>query len=339
MPRRKSSKLEGLFYILFGIAAVFAYIIQQIFEILAAIAPLLYIGVAAFILYKLYVFYYFRSKDFNKLKESILAHTQNCNDLNNYIEALKLSYLGIQVNQQFKAELTDNSRYKYKRKEWESLSSTKHTLDCSAAICKNASIQPIKYICKYFQIEANESSLEKYEKVLNDFSSVELGKEMIEKEKNNILEDVSNKIPYVIWRFNRAELTEKLGFHYVDLSENYIPAFTFQYISSGGNSSMRCEVKLTIKILNELIRYLNDKITWSKSVAGQRALMTSALRDFIKSRDNYECQTCGIGLAQEPHLLLEIDHIIPVSKGGITSTENLQTLCWKCNRSKGAKMF
>ena len=40
----------------------------------------------------------------------------------------------------------------------------------------------------------------------------------------------------------------------------------------------------------------------------------------------------------EPNLLLEIDHIIPISKGGCTVEENLQTLCWKCNRAKSNKI-
>ena len=33
-----------------------------------------------------------------------------------------------------------------------------------------------------------------------------------------------------------------------------------------------------------------------------------------------------------------LDHIIPVSKGGCTVEDNLQTLCWKCNRAKSNKM-
>lgn len=36
--------------------------------------------------------------------------------------------------------------------------------------------------------------------------------------------------------------------------------------------------------------------------------------------------------------ILEVDHIVPVSKGGLSEPENLQTLCWRCNRAKGAKM-
>lgn len=33
----------------------------------------------------------------------------------------------------------------------------------------------------------------------------------------------------------------------------------------------------------------------------------------------------------------DIDDIVPVSKGGLTTEDNLQTLCWRCNRSKSNK--
>ncbi|MBN8649962.1 MAG: HNH endonuclease [Cytophagales bacterium] len=64
--------------------------------------------------------------------------------------------------------------------------------------------------------------------------------------------------------------------------------------------------------------------------------MTSTLREKIKSRDNFCCKKCSLSIREEKNLLLEIDHIIPLSKGGITSEDNLQTLCWRCNRTKGA---
>ena len=59
--------------------------------------------------------------------------------------------------------------------------------------------------------------------------------------------------------------------------------------------------------------------------------MTSKLRQRINERDNFACKKCGVSLEQEPHLLLEIDHIIPIAKGGMTAEDNLLTLCWRCN--------
>ena len=96
---------------------------------------------------------------------------------------------------------------------------------------------------------------------------------------------------------------------------------------------------MDIDNLNRFIRYLSGIIKFRKSIERQRALMTSSLRKKILSRDGYECKRCGASVSKEPNLLLEIDHILPVSKGGLTTEDNLQTLCWRCNRSKGAKII
>lgn len=56
------------------------------------------------------------------------------------------------------------------------------------------------------------------------------------------------------------------------------------------------------------------------------------LRPFVYERDGYRCRRCG---AEEP---LSVDHIIPRSKGGPTTLENLQTLCCPCNSSKGDRI-
>ena len=61
------------------------------------------------------------------------------------------------------------------------------------------------------------------------------------------------------------------------------------------------------------------------------------LREFILKRDNYTCQKCGNSRMKEPNLLLEVDHIQPVSKWGPSVPENLEVLCWKCNREKSNK--
>jgi 5-methylcytosine-specific restriction endonuclease McrA len=113
--------------------------------------------------------------------------------------------------------------------------------------------------------------------------------------------------------------------------------YAFEYISAGGNSSQRTTVTLDTPVIDALVETLSQKIRWRKSAAGQRALMTSKLRNSIKARDKHTCQSCSVSLAAEPHLLLEVDHIVPVSRGGLSAWDNLQTLCWRCNRTKSNK--
>lgn len=45
-----------------------------------------------------------------------------------------------------------------------------------------------------------------------------------------------------------------------------------------------------------------------------------------------KCEACG---RRPPDVTLEIDHILPVSKGGTNSLPNLRFLCQHCNRSRG----
>lgn len=52
----------------------------------------------------------------------------------------------------------------------------------------------------------------------------------------------------------------------------------------------------------------------------------------VFAADDYRCVHCG---TREE---LTVDHIIPVSKGGGDERENLQTLCKRCNSSKGTKV-
>jgi len=338
-----SKNFQGIL-VLIGIVIFIVYkILEGVFLVIAdnivVIVTVILSTLGVFVTYLAYVEIYFRSKKFNEIREGISKHTKNCNDLNHYIEELKNSYVNIESYNYGTGEMIDNSRYNFQRKEWNMVINNNQTHHCSSSVCQNARSQPIKYLCKYFDIEKNEKSLSKFEKVLNDFTSVEEGKELIRKERESILNSISNRVPFIIQRFNRDRLIKKLGFETVDISDAYIPTFIFQYISPGGNSSLRCDIKLNIENLNNLINYLNDLIKWQKSVAGQRALMTSNLREEIKERDNYRCCECSLGIEDEPNLLLEIDHIFPLSKGGMSTRENLQTLCWKCNRTKGSRIL
>lgn len=64
----------------------------------------------------------------------------------------------------------------------------------------------------------------------------------------------------------------------------------------------------------------------------QRKLMTKALKEQIAVRDNYTCQICGKYMPDG--VGLQIDHIIPIAKGGKSVPSNLQVLCSKCNGRK-----
>ncbi len=58
------------------------------------------------------------------------------------------------------------------------------------------------------------------------------------------------------------------------------------------------------------------------------------LRFKVLQRDSFTCKQCGASPAKDPSIELHLDHIVPWSKGGETSYENLQTLCSKCNLGK-----
>ena len=52
-------------------------------------------------------------------------------------------------------------------------------------------------------------------------------------------------------------------------------------------------------------------------------------RRAVFARDRYRCQYCG----SDKHLT--VDHVIPRSKGGTSSWENIVASCAPCNRRKG----
>ena len=100
--------------------------------------------------------------------------------------------------------------------------------------------------------------------------------------------------------------------------------------------------------LVSLIKRLKERFKQSKKErkrkdTAKRRYVSSKLREYVLERDDATCQICGIskrmldnymdGLGD--YLLLEIDHIKPVSSGGRgDDAKNLQVLCWRCNRKK-----
>ncbi len=76
-----------------------------------------------------------------------------------------------------------------------------------------------------------------------------------------------------------------------------------------------------------------------KGVASETRVDPIAVLD----RDGWVCKACGIDTPRSKRGTYdadapEVDHIIPISKGGRHEYANLQCLCRSCNSSKGAKL-
>ena len=73
-----------------------------------------------------------------------------------------------------------------------------------------------------------------------------------------------------------------------------------------------------------------EKLTWQERLANR--WVPDSMRAVVLVRDGGRCRKCLRAIN------LEIDHIVPVSKGGKTEESNLQTLCRRCNRVKFKKL-
>lgn len=90
-----------------------------------------------------------------------------------------------------------------------------------------------------------------------------------------------------------------------------------KYMNSQGGYILKSEKKSSVAV----DKYINLK-----------------LRTKILERDNYTCQLCGStnkdNRSKKQKVILEVDHIKPLTLGGETVEENLWTLCGRCNAGK-----
>jgi len=67
-----------------------------------------------------------------------------------------------------------------------------------------------------------------------------------------------------------------------------------------------------------------------------RVAIPAAVRKYVFARDQYQCRGCTVIDVTGKSLV--IDHIIPLSKGGVNDLSNLQTLCDQCNQIKSNRI-
>jgi 5-methylcytosine-specific restriction endonuclease McrA len=67
-----------------------------------------------------------------------------------------------------------------------------------------------------------------------------------------------------------------------------------------------------------------------------RQKISSGRRTAVYIRDRATCECCGYRPQRAwDAWQMEIDHVVPVARGGTSAIENLQVLCSRCNNRKG----
>lgn len=80
-------------------------------------------------------------------------------------------------------------------------------------------------------------------------------------------------------------------------------------------------------------KYHPHTATRSPKSKQRRIGISKQLRFEIFQRDKFKCTYCNRGKAEDG-VKLELDHVIPVVKGGTTEFSNLTTACSDCNQGK-----
>ena len=91
-------------------------------------------------------------------------------------------------------------------------------------------------------------------------------------------------------------------------------------------------IELSRRLNNKRGNFFNDRGIWDAICRVERGKVSNKMRFSIYQRDGYRCRRCG---ASGRFSQLEVDHIIPIAKGGKSTYNNLQTLCHRCNVKKG----
>ena len=91
------------------------------------------------------------------------------------------------------------------------------------------------------------------------------------------------------------------------------------------------------EVITAMFRLYRKKSYQDRRMANdaEHAKVTRAMRYDVLRRDGFHCVRCGRG--REDGVKLHVDHVVPVSRGGKSVMDNLQSLCEDCNCGKGNK--
>ncbi len=280
---------------------------------------------------------YYESPNFLKIKETCEVLMSSQKEFNEYINE-KVQFISQLFGTRIvRDETIADDEYNYIRPYKKTI--TPFTAEVSSTVFASAENNPLEYIIKYFYTNKKlyPEQIKKLYQLVEELETLSEARQIIENYKIEYQQYLGD-VPDFIMKNDEAGFYSRLGFATINESV-LIVEYKFSYTSNGGMVQRSFTIPMKEETIIELIKALENKLTISAFIKEQRTLMTKKIREFIKTRDNFTCCNCNNSIEIEPNLLLEIDHIIPVSKGGETIEENLQTLCWKCNRAKSNKII
>lgn len=164
---------------------------------------------------------------------------------------------------------------------------------------------------------SKEWSVNNKEKVVN------YRKDYREKNSDKLIQESAK------WREDNKEAVKESSRKYRDKNKNKIAAAFLLWMNA--NKEKYIEAKKTWAKNNQdkILEYSRNRRALVKGSAGK--ITNSEWLDVCNKYGN-KCLCCG-----KADTKLTLDHVIPLSKGGGNSIENVQPLCFSCNSKKGTK--
>lgn len=84
------------------------------------------------------------------------------------------------------------------------------------------------------------------------------------------------------------------------------------------------------------VRVVAEAERWPRAAEDSMIPKALARRFTVLERDGFACRYCG---RRPPEVALEVDHVLPKSRGGTDDPENLAACCRDCNSGKRNRLL
>lgn len=202
--------------------------------------------------------------------------------------------------------------------------------DCNAWFLEQMRREYALFCEKIEQAVANQSMLQDYDYSLNELPSRAAKRRWRRRETKYIAMAILRPVIDFTVTVNFSYTSPAGRNHYED---KYV--FSMDEINAYCQSWRKRSEFVLFQSQQAKSRRVSSSGVSEAFIQTQRSIAKS-LRYDILERDGFACQICGRTVADG--VKLEVDHIIPVSKGGRSVPKNLRTLCYDCNRGKGTKI-